>query len=205
MEEEIGSASDNKLLDFVRSNILILGLLSLGLILIIVGFAQMMGESATEIKFEEGNSVDTAESDSNVEIKVDVDGAVLKPGLYSLNSDSRLSDAIQAAGGLTSEADRKQVNLAAKIADGQKIYVPVMGEEVPPDLNTSVLGSNVGSSGSISINSATQSSLEELPGIGPVTAVKIIDGRPYSTLEELRSKGVVGEKTYEKIVDLIAL
>lgn len=198
MEEESSESSDSKIVSFVRANLLIVGLLFVGIFFLGFGILQMMGQNETEIKFEEGEEISSQVS----EIKVDIDGAVMSPGLYTLASDSRVADAVEAAGGLRDEADRRQVNLASRVTDGQKIYIPEVGEEAP------VLGSTTSageSTGSISINSASQSELEGLPGIGPVRATEIIEGRPYGSIEELRSKEILGEKTYESIIDLISL
>jgi competence protein ComEA len=123
-----------------------------------------------------------------------------------LDADARVHDALVAAGGLTENADRKAVNLAAKIADGQKIYIPAIGESPVQVLGSTVSGSSgTDGSGLVSVNNASQSELESLPGIGPVTSQKIIDGRPYSSIEDLVSKKVVGQKTYDKIISLISL
>lgn len=195
--EEDGRESSGKLQSFISSNILIIGLLGVGTVLIIVGLIQMMGSQESEIKFEEGTNIEPIS-----EIKVDVDGAVVRPGLYSLKSDSRLADALIAAGGLSANADRKAINLAVKLSDGQKIYISEIGESAP------VLGSNASNSGStgiISINSSGQTELETLPGIGPARAGDIMSGRPYSSVEDLRTRNILGEKTYEAIKDLVSL
>ncbi len=133
-------------------------------------------------------------------LKVDIEGAVLKPGVYELTPGSRISDLLIKAGGLTAEADRewvsKNLNLAAKLTDGGKVYIPKAGE-------TKVLGTaakgGVETGSAININNATLSELDKLPGVGPVTAQKIIDGRPYQTVEELLSRKIVGQSTFEKI------
>ncbi len=126
-------------------------------------------------------------------IKVDIEGAVLRPGVYELLSGSRISDLLIKAGGLTAEADRewvsKTLNLAAKLADGGKVYIPTKNTT-----NTTNTTNN-----SININTATASELDTLPGVGPVTAQKIIDGRTYQTVEELLSRKIVGQSTFEKI------
>ena len=135
---------------------------------------------------------------------VHVDGAVVNPGVYKLKSDSRINDVIVAAGGLSAEADQTKINLAAKINDGQKIHVPAVGELVGQSVSGSVsqvAGDSVNQS--ININTASESELDKLPGVGPVTAQKIIASRPYSAPEELLVKKAVNNSTYEKIKDLI--
>jgi competence protein ComEA len=126
---------------------------------------------------------------------------VRTPGVYKLVSDSRVSDAVTSAGGLTDEADTKRINLAAKLVDGQKLYIGKLGESVSQNIGGQIAGV---SEGQININTSTQKELESLPGIGPVTAGKIIASRPYSDVGELLSRKVVGKSVYEKIRDLIA-
>lgn len=139
----------------------------------------------------------------SAQIMVDVAGAVVSPGVYKLPKDSRVDDAVFAAGGLTEEANRARINLAAKVVDGQKVNVPSIGNTTSDVGIGEVAGISEG--GLVSINDASQAQLETLPAIGPVTAGKIIDLRPYGALEELKSKKAVGNATWEKIKDLIAL
>lgn len=146
-------------------------------------------------------------SPENREIVVDVAGAVMKPGVYKLKVDSRVQDALIAAGGMSEDADRekvaKSINLASKMVDGAKIYVPWQGEKIPDSQENVVL--SAANEGLININDASQSELEELPGIGEVTAGKIINGRPYSDINQLLEKKVVGQSVFEKIKDKIEI
>lgn len=211
MEEE-RSFQDN-LAEIAKKNWLVLALLAAGLIFVGVGVVQMSAGKTASVKFEKGVEVAGASTDSSTaKIKVDVEGEVINPGVYTLKGDARVQDALIAAGGLSANANRNSLNLAQKISDGQKIYVPAVGETVS---TTSIMGTTgitggsseagVGSTGLISINNGSQSELESLPGIGPVTATKVIDNRPYGSIEELKSKKAVGSATYEKIKDLITL
>ena len=178
---------------------LILGLL--GLTLIGAGFAiTKFSSQGGEPKF-----ISAQEGENSGQFAVDVAGAVNKPGVYNLASGSRVSDAIEKAGGFSGQSDNawisQNLNLAEKITDGQKIYVPVVGEA-----SKGSAGSVVGeTSGKINVNSASSSDLDTLPGIGPVTAQKIISGRPYKSPEELLSKKAVGASTFEKIKDKITV
>jgi len=156
-------------------------------------------------------------------IVVDVEGAVMDPGLYRLASGSRVGDAIAAAGGYSTEVDAaatsQSINLAEKLADGAKIRIPARGEGTPAVAGTDsdsppLFGGAGGSSsttslaGPVDLNRATQAELEELPGIGPVTAQKIIDARsqaPFLSVEELQSRDILGPKTYEKIAPLVTV
>jgi competence protein ComEA len=136
-------------------------------------------------------------------IKVDISGAVLTPGVYELPSDARVEQVIEAAGGLTMDADPKYIskslNLAQRVSDGLKIYIPPVGE------SGGVAGASTESEGVISLNDSSLSTLEKLPGVGPATAQKIIDGRPYSSIEDLLIKKVIGRGVYEKIKDKVSI
>jgi len=135
-------------------------------------------------------------------IIVDVQGAVEKPGVYELPNNSRLLAALKKAGGISPEADRyliaKNFNLAKKLMDEEKVYLPFLEER-----DQTVLG--IYQSTITNINTANVSQLELLPGIGPVRAKKIIDNRPYQQLEELVNKKVLGQATYLKLSGLISL
>lgn len=143
-------------------------------------------------------------------IKVDVSGGVVNPEVYELPIGSRIEDAIKAAGGLNEDSDveyvSKYLNLSQKLSDGQKLYIPFKGEKVPP---TVVLGTSSDQSLSLNqlvgINSASQQDLESLPSVGPVTAKKIISGRPYGDLSELTSKKIISQSVFNKINDQIDL
>lgn len=142
-------------------------------------------------------------------IKIDVSGAVKTPGVYSFSTDSRIEDAIKRAGGFSEGADKefisKKLNLSQKLSDGAKIYVPFAGENYSPQFMTSGVSTAVSTGGLIGINSSDSKTLEALPGIGAVTAQKIISGRPYTQAGELLSKKIVSKSVYEKIKDQIDL
>lgn len=197
---------------FIKQNLLVIILAALGLIFLIYGLIALFASSSSskEIIFEAGNN-----GLSNQEkIFVDVEGAVIKPGVYSLTSNSRLQDALIIAGGLSGQADRdwiaKNLNLATKLIDGNKIYIPKTGESIKGvGVSAGSLKSNTDNanrtSGSININSAGLEELDTLPGIGPVTAEKIINNRPYTSIEELLNKKVVGSKVFDQIKEKITV
>lgn len=152
---------------------------------------------------------ETASSSGKLKIAFDIEGAVEKPGLYQLDEGARVEDILTLAGGLSADADRgwaeKSLNRAAKLIDGGKIYLPSAGE-----ISSGKVFSNPSNllgitTGKVNINTVSQSELESLPGVGQTTAVKIISGRPYMTLEELKSKKIVGAALYEKIKDLVSI
>jgi competence protein ComEA len=138
------------------------------------------------------------------ELVVDVEGGVASPGIHRLPGGSRVADALAAAGGYADGADlaaaAQQLNLAAALVDGQQIYVPMMGEGPAQG------GGNGG--GLVNLNRASQSDLEDLPGIGPVTAGKIIAARaeqPFATLDELVTRDVLTARQLEQIADLVTV
>lgn len=144
-------------------------------------------------------------------IHVDVAGAVENPGVYKLASGNRIQDALAIAGGLSASADRdwieKNLNKAAKVTDGGKIYIPKVGETSSRQTFSNLSNSsNLGvTTGKININTASSTELEGLSGVGVVTAGKIISGRPYQTTYELKTKKIVGNALFEKIKDRIGL
>jgi competence protein ComEA len=142
-------------------------------------------------------------------IKVDIGGAVNKPGVYELQKDKRIDDLLKEAGGFTPDANAefisKGLNLSQKLSDGQKIYIPFKGESAVSGIIAGVPIAQVGIAGKINLNTAPQAALEELPGIGPSTASKIIAARPISSLNELVTKKVVGKATYDKIKDQLEI
>jgi len=176
-----------------------ISLVLLGLILVGLG---ILGTNFLGQK-EGGIEILPAEEEVSGEIFVDIQGAVEKPGVYKLSSDSRINDLLIAAGGLSAEADRgwvaKNLNLAQKLSDGAKIYIPQKGEQsVGKVAGASVMGK-------ININTASKSELDTLPGIGPAYAQRIIENRPYQTIEDLLKVPGIGPKKLEKIRDKITV
>ncbi len=156
------------------------------------------------------------------DLVVDVEGAVLHPGVVRLPSGARVGEAIAAAGGYSPSVDVDRaplaINLAAPVADGDRIRVPAVGdaeeaaaaqEQAVPTAGAAGDGSDApGSAASapIDLNRATQAELEALPGIGPVTARKIIEAREsarFASVQELRDRKLVGAATYAKIAPLV--
>lgn len=141
------------------------------------------------------------------DIKVDVSGAVASPGVYLLPIDARIEDALKVAGGITKSADpvflSKTINLAQKVVDGMKIYVPSAGDILQSGSPSVPNASTPDQQILININTATLTDLDKLSGVGAVTAQKIIDNRPYSGIEELVTKKAVSRSVYEKIKGII--
>ena len=142
-------------------------------------------------------------------IVVDVEGAVARPGVYRLSEDSRVADAVAAAGGFDSRVDaraaRLKLNLAARLADGDQVRVPSLDDEVASGPSPAV---DAAAGGLVDLNRATAAELDALPGIGPVTSAKILAARatqPFSTVDELLSRKLVSASTFEKVRDLVTV
>ena len=139
-------------------------------------------------------------------VVVHVVGQVYKPGLYSLSEGSRVDDAIKRAGGPKPKAALALVNLAAPVADGQQVVVPSTREAAQALAGGPVAG---GVGGRVHLNSATLDQLDELPGVGPVTAQKILDYRSehgaFGSVEELDAVPGIGPATLDELRDLVDL
>jgi len=140
---------------------------------------------------------------------VDVQGAVFRPGVQRLAPGSRVGDAIAAAGGYGPRVDAAraaaELNLAAPVADGDRIVVPARGDAAS---GSSGGGGGAAGDGLVNVNTASASELDALPGVGPVTAQKIIDARteqPFASVDELRDRKVLGVATFEKLRDLVTV
>ncbi|MCA9371740.1 helix-hairpin-helix domain-containing protein [Candidatus Woesebacteria bacterium] len=180
---------------------------------------------------EETPKPTTAASEENKKptIFVEVSGAVLNPDVYELPIDARLVDVIDMAGGLSRTADSlfvaRNYNLAKKLNDQEKIYIPYYSDiasgmfveetrvldylqpvgTVQNNIQTVSSDNQNGQEKTISINTASESELDTLPGVGAVTAQKIIDNRPYASFDELLTKDVVKTSVFEDIQDMIEL
>lgn len=158
-------------------------------------------------------------------IIVHVAGAVAHPGIVNLYENSRISDAIEKAGGLTEEADISKINLAYFLEDGMKIYIPTHNEiEEEKNMENNISdtkeyviqnnenlenNSKKNSNLKINLNTATQSELETLPGIGSATALKIINYRKengkFQSVEDLKNVKGIGNNKFENIKELISV
>jgi competence protein ComEA len=170
---------------------------------------------AGRVVLDRGQTQPTAETQSVAfevedapprEVVVHVAGAVARPGLYRLREGSRIDDAIAEAGGVRPKAALDLVNLAAPLADGQQVVVPLRGSA------EAVVGADAGAAGPVGkvhLNSATLEQLDELPGIGPVTAQQIIDYRDangaFGSIDELDAVPGIGPTTLEQLRPLVDL
>ena len=145
-------------------------------------------------------------------------GAVKESKVVTLPENSRISDAIEAAGGLKEEADITNINLAYILEDGDKVYIPQKGEELQSESSASSTVQNSSYSNysstsiknnKVNINKASQVELETIPGIGPSTALKIIDYRKqngkFKSIEDIKNVSGIGDAKYEKMKDYITV
>lgn len=169
---------------------------------------------------DDDNDIDNTNqvTEEVVEIAVHITGEVKKQGLIYLKEGSRVADAIEKAGGETENADLSQINLAYVLQDGQKIYVPNKNEKISQYItgnsgNNDTEENNTSNSSKedskVNINTANQSELDSLPGIGPSIAQKIIDYREengnFKTIEELQNVKGIGDAKYEEIKDRVTV
>jgi competence protein ComEA len=140
------------------------------------------------------------------QVVVDVVGAVRRAGLYRLPQGSRIADAVARAGGATKKADLALVNLAAPVADGTQIVVPARAPQAAAG-GGGVAGSS-SPAGPVHLNAATLEDLDSLPGVGPVTAQKILDYRQqhgaFASVDELDAIPGIGPKRLDQLRDLVA-
>lgn len=159
--------------------------------------------------------IELEQEEETTVIMVHISGEVYKPGIVEIDLGKRLTDAIKLAGGLKKEADLDRINLAKKLIDEEKIYIPKVGEELNSDIIELVSSNNSNdnatisnSTGKININKCSQIELESLPGIGEVLAMRIIDYRNlnvFATIEDLKQVSGIGDKKYDSLKDLITV
>lgn len=155
--------------------------------------------------------------DETEKIAIHVTGEVKKEGLIYLSVGSRVADAIKEAGGETKNADLSQINLAYQLQDGQKLYIPNKNEIISEYIisatgNTESEGSssnNLKGENKVNINTATQNELDQLPGIGPSIAQRIIEYREekgnFQKIEDVQNVKGIGDAKYEEIKDKITV
>ena len=159
----------------------------------------------------------TEENNNQEKIVIHITGAICNEGIYELEENSRIADAVKMAGGLKEDADLKQINLAYVLEDGMKINIPSKNENTNEDSNNTesyITKENLNSSNNnkiskVNINNATQTELETLPGIGPSTALKIINYRKekgkFNKIEDIKNVNGIGENKFNKIKEFIKI
>jgi competence protein ComEA len=151
---------------------------------------------------------------------VHVAGAVAMPGVFDLDGNARVIDAVEAAGGGVPDADLNRLNLAAKVTDGERVYVAKVGQADPGVLgggdggasasgSGGGMGTGSGAGAKVNLNTATQAQLEELPGIGPTYAQSIIAERErrggFTSVNDLRSVRGIGDKRFAELAPLVTV
>jgi len=196
----------------------VIAMAAIAIIIIIVGYYYI--NSTKEI-------YDYAEIDSNNEVQenndeeieeekmiVHITGGVKKQGIVEVKENARINDAIEAAGGITGDADLSNVNLAYKIEDGQKLYIPKIEDKNQTNIVSEEAGANVLTANEeaikstyIDINKASAEQLEKIPGIGSQTAQKIIEYRTqngkFKNIEDIKNVSGIGDAKFETIKNFI--
>ncbi|MFB6469390.1 helix-hairpin-helix domain-containing protein [Cytobacillus sp. Hz8] len=169
-------------------------------------------QSLTSDTLEKQETKQTVQKQTEkMEIIVDVKGAVNKPGVYEAKDGERVKDIINKAGGLKGKADEKNINFAERVKDEMVVYIPEVGE-VPKDM-AMANGANEMQNGEenkkVNLNSADETELQTLPGIGPSKAAAIIEYREtngsFKAIEDLKSISGIGDKTFEKLQESISV
>lgn len=155
---------------------------------------------------EQTEETSTEESEELSQLTVDVKGAVEKPGLYTLEAGARVNDAVEAAGGLTSQADPKSINLAQKLSDEAVVYVASKDENISVVASTtasSAMSQEEKSTSLVNLNTATEADLQTISGIGAKRAADIIAYREanggFKSVNDLNNVSGIGDKTMESI------
>lgn len=168
-----------------------------------------------EISSEE-SKVQEEEQTAITTIKVHIAGSVVTEGIVELEEGARIADAIQSAGGTTADANMQKINLAHKLQDGQKIYIPNLNEDETAIIenggiteSATASRTTTNSTGKININTATQTELELVTGVGPSTATKIIEYREengkFQTVEDIKNVPGIGDSKYESMKEQITV
>ena len=196
------SEQENKkeLADLFKENWLSFVLALTGFVLVAIGGVVMVREGSYFKSDEEVLIEEEKEDTEEGKVHVDIQGAVLNPGVYELLSGSRVEDLLNAAGGFSDEVNQdwvaQNLNQAAKLKDGEKYFISQKGE---------VESAKTAKTGKININKASAFELDTLPEIGKVRSQNIIDARPYSRIEDLLDKEVISSSIFEKIKDKISV
>jgi len=161
-----------------------------------------------------GESIELRPAPTAEPLRVHVAGAVVRPGVYSLDENSRVEDAVDAAGGFVVEADKNALNLAARLEDGQRLDIPYVAGFIPDESSgfvvitegtpSPLLGEEL-----VNINTASIAELDKLPGIGPTIAQRILDYRnengPFASINDIINVPGIGSATFGEIENLITV
>ena len=209
--------------EITNSQKIIFGIIAIIVIGVVILFVIKTGQNSGFIEIN-SNEVGTNSSEikkSENEITIHIAGYVTNPGIVKLEEGARIQDAIEKAGGELLDADLSNVNLAYKLEDGQKIYIPGINEEDEEKVEnnsyiTKESGNNVivnnspkEENGTVNINTATQVQLEQIPGVGPSIAAKIVQYRKengkFKTKEDIKNVSGIGDSKYETMKNNITV
>lgn len=207
--------TDEKIDTFINSHKMALTVFFIGFCLLGLGIFYYKSNDTGGDKVEILKNSTENQAENGV-VVVEIAGAIINPGVYEMPSTARINDLINKAGGFSDKADNewivKTINKAAKLIDGQKIYIKSLDEQSEvlsaksdSGYQTVSYGNSAEIGGMININSASKEQLESINGIGPVYAQNIIDQRPYSSIEELVSRGVIKQFLFDKIKNTISV
>lgn len=198
----------------INKNQLVIAGIVITMIIIVVIYIFSIKPQTNE-NYENLEIEDVSKTEEKVEItkiKVHIAGSVVTEGIIELEEGARVADAIKEAGGTTADANTKKINLAQKLQDGQKIYIPNQKEteeDIMENLGETIEENSINSSSKVNINTATQTELELLSGIGPSIASKIISYRKengkFKTIEDIKNVPGIGEAKFNSIQDQITV
>ena len=165
----------------------------------IAGYAFFTGDAPKPAQTISANSFSAPETSINSSLWVHIVGAVAHPGVYAVESGSRLYEVVASAGGFTKKADPTSVNLARQVTDGEQIRVTIKGQS-NQSASTQTL---------LSLNGSSAATLETLPGVGPKLAARIVDWRKsnagFKSIADLRKVGGIGDKLFAQLKDLVSI
>lgn len=213
-ERLIALWESEKIQNYIKDNREILIKVAAAALLVVAAFFVFVMTDGEEESHAEENSVITETEAPAAMIMVDIGGEVNKPMVAELEEGSRVEDAINAAGGVTDKADLTEINRAAFLEDGDKILIPTKLEDASDSGSaastssgaiSSEGGSTTYSDSRVNINTADSEELQQLDGIGPVTAEKIIEYRKtngkFRTIEDIKNVSGIGDKTFDELKD----
>ncbi len=204
-------------LNYIKEKKIIIAVAVFMVALIVIIFCNSKGDDNLQDleKFDlEDSTKMQEEKPEEKKIIIHIAGCVRNTGVVEVHENSRIIDVIEKAGGLTEDADISKVNLAYIVKDAQKIYIPSILDEKEIEYVSTENGDNViiedkteGKMSKININKAKQTELEQIPGIGPSTALKIINYRKekggFNSIEEIKEISGIGDKKFDEIKESI--
>lgn len=185
-------------------------LVILGIIIVsaVVNFRQNHSDEIDLNKVDSGSETTSQQTANSEKYYVDISGEVKNPGVYQVKKGTRLVDLIEKAGGLTQKANLDAINQASFVEDGSKIIIPSKDGSSESSGETGETSSGITATGKVNINQASQDELMTLPGVGAVIAQRIIEYRSanrFGSIEDIKNVKGIGDATYEKLKDLIAV